>query len=281
MTEHDELIAVLAFFIIIFAALLVVNSADKLTGMAVLETKENVQAQVQQLANKLDFLNSVAEANMCLLIKMDAATTYSYKIEKLGSVIDVKPATELYCDGLDNEDFVFSYISYDAFLQHVNGNPTFENFKATGDGTNFYVLPSKYIEKGMTVKNTAEFETKFGTIFNKFSAAEKTQFLTVPTAPQERGVTAAFPMSYIYFGSIFILAVIVLVLLLPKLMKKPAIDETLQLVTYVKSALAKGYTEENIKESLIGSGWKEEAINNAIAAAKPQEEAQPQEAAQP
>ena len=267
MAEHDDIIASLLLLSLVFASLLIIGSVGRITGLVVADTEQNVEVKVEELVNKLDFLNLVDDISICLLIKMDATTTYSYDIDKIGSVIDVNPSENLYCDGLENEDFVFSYVSYSEFLEHAGGTPTLSDFKETGDGTNFYVLPSKYIEVGMSVKNRAEFESNFGEIFDEFTATEKSEFLT-PEAREPRG----FPTGLIFTIISLLIVVILVILLVPKFMKKPTVKEELEVSAYIKSALAKGNTEEDIRQSLIDSGWSEEEVNQAMNAVKPAEE---------
>ncbi len=275
MAEHDELIAILLFFIVVFSALLVINSAGTITGLAVADTKENVLEKVKVFINKLDFLDEISEYDFCILIHMDESTTYSYKVVKLDGVTDVTLSSDLYCGGLENNDFVFSYVSYDAFLAHADGNPSMHTLKSAAGGQNFYVLPSKYIASGMSVKNKEEFESKYGTVFNKyFTDEEKKQFLT---GAAKRTPSASAPIGFIYGGAAFLVSVILLILLVPKLTQKPTIEENLQLVTYIKSAIAKGYTEDNIKQSLIGSGWPKTIVDQAMKQAAQSEE-QPEEA---
>ncbi|MFC1728386.1 hypothetical protein ACFLZ7_02900 [Nanoarchaeota archaeon] len=271
MAEHDEIIALLLLFIAVFAGLLLVNSAG-LTGMVVAEVAD-VQTQVEGLADKLTFLSLVEEANICLIINMGDSTTYSFNIDQVGTVIDVSPAEEVYCDGLNAEDFVFSYVNYEAFLEHSEGNPTLDDFKATGDGTNYYVLPSKFVERGMTVKNKEGFESQYGLLFGGFSAEEREAFLTNPAAQlEQRQAASGFPTGLIFGGIVLIVGAILLVILAPKMMKKPDIHKNIQLIAYIKSAVSKGYTEENVKKALIGSGWPEKDVMSAIDASKLKEE---------
>lgn len=267
MEQFKQIIAWELLFIFIFSALIIIDSTDNIiTGMAVQGvTKETILADLESTIPKLDFINDVQDGTLCLIVNVDANTKYSYEIVKVGEAIAVTASDSLYCKGQNNEDFVVSYINYDKLKQHITSPPTFEQLRQTSDGTNFYVLPSKQVLAGSTLANPQEFNDKFGTVLrNNFASEEVDALLNPTTAGTEQAVSYA---SYVFYLVAGLLALVVTILVLVfSHAKKPAIKENLELTAFIKSSQAQGYQQEQIYQSLIQSGWKEEEIQQAFKA---------------
>ena len=139
-------------FIAVFASLLVINSVDDFTGRAVLgPSREDILNQIEAAAPKLDFMRDISEVSACLIVNMDQTTKYSYEVIKIGGAVAVTSSSDLYCKGQNKEDFIIVYPSYEKLKEQLDSVPTLSQLKATGDGTNFYLYPSKQILPGATL----------------------------------------------------------------------------------------------------------------------------------
>jgi hypothetical protein len=266
--EHiKNIIAWELLFILVFTSLLIIshveqNGLQSITGRAIAGvTQESLLTEIEAAIPQLDFLQDVSDVNICLIVNIDATTKYSYEIVKIGEATAVTSSSELLCKGESEEDFIVSYLSYDKLKQHLDVVPTFEELKQTGDGTNFYLYPSRQILPGGAAADPQEFEDRFGTVLDKYLTSEEKEALLNPPETEQ----AASLVSYILY---FIIGLVVLVLLISVFIfshtKKPEVKEELELVAYIKSALSQGYAQEQVYQSLVQSGWSPEKVQNAF-----------------
>lgn len=270
MEHANTIIAWELLGIFVFASLLILDSAENITGMAVQGvTQDSLLKQIEAAAPKFNFIKYVNEASVCLVVNIDQSTKYSYEIVKIGEAVAVTTSSSLYCKGQDKEDFILYYISYDKLNEHLTSIPTLPQLKATGDGTNFYLYPSKQILLGPALANPQEFNTKFGDVLRKnFKSSEVQQILNPKTA-EERGLTSY--MSYIFYlvAGLVVIILIIVVVIFSKA-KKPEIKEDLELTAYIKSSLAQGYEQEQIVQTLVQNGWDEQKVRQASDSVKSQ-----------
>ena len=268
--EHIKtLVAIEVLFIFIFSSLIVIDSADNIgikaiTGRAIAGvTQETVLNDLKATLPKLGFLNDIQETSVCMIVNVDSSTSYSYEITKSGETITTQSSNSRLCSA--NEDFVVSYVSYAKLKEHIDSPPSFEELKRTGGGSNFYLYPSKQILPGLKLANPDEFNQKYSSFLNKYlTADERTQLLSEPEA--RKAFSFASSLFYVIIGLITLLLVISLVIF--RLSKKPKVKEDLEIVAYIKAELAEGYPEEQIKQALISSGWKDSDINQAFQTVK-------------
>lgn len=269
MDNKNNIVAWELLFVFVFASLLVVQSIEEngitlVTGRAVqgTPTKEAVLTEIETAIPNADFLDDISEMSACLIVSMDSNTKYSYEIVKVSGVTAVTSASSEMCKGTQNEDFILRYISYDALKTHL-ANPDFNRMKLEADGTYLYVYPSKFIESGMTISNPTEFKQKFETFLgNQFTNEEVKQMLSPKKAvtEQPKGI-----MSYLFY---FIIGAVVAVILVIGFVltqsKKPQIKEDLEITAYIKSSLAQGYQEEQVRQALMQSGWNQNSVDEAF-----------------
>lgn len=267
MERTRQIIAWELLFILVFASLLIINSAEdisSITGRAVAGvTKESVLAELEATLPQLEFMKYVDDANICIIVNVDTATRYSYEAVKIGQAIAVTSSENWMCKGPSNEDFIISYVSYAKFKEHTTTIPTFKTLRSTSNGANFYIYPSKYILSGLKVTNAGEFDERFGTLLRKYmSAAEVRKILNPDLAVAEKpeGI-----LSYLFYFIIgFVVVILVVVVLVLTHQKKPEVEQDLELTAYIKSALAQGYTQEQVAELLISNGWAQDKVQNAL-----------------
>ena len=250
--------------IFVFASLLIIGSAEKITGRAVQGvTKESLLQQIEVAAPKFDFLKDVNEVSVCLVVGIDQTTKYSYEILKIGEATAVTSSSSLYCKGQDQEDFIVFYPTYEQLKEQLDSIPTLSQLKATGGGTNFYLYPSKQILPGATLANAQEFNTKFGDAMRKNMNAAEAQAILNPNLAEEREATSFLSYTFYLATGLVVLILVIVVIIFTKA-KKPEIAEDLELTAYLKSSLAQGYEEEQIVQTLVQGGWPEQKVRAAI-----------------
>ncbi len=272
----DNLKSIIAWeflLIAVFASFLVIQAADThnlqfITGRAVQGvTKESIQSELEKALPNMAFLKDVSDVSACIIVNIDPKTRYSYEIVQVSGVAAVTSSNDLYCRGQSNEDFIFSYVSYDKFKEQITNLPSFDEFRRTADGTNFYVIPSKQILSGLSLSNPKDFNTRFGKFLSKYFTPSEVQKILNPPTPQTASPASA--VSYLFY---FIVGGVVLVILIivfvTRFSKKPDIKTNLELVSYIKSSFSQGFEEEQIRQSLVSSGWSDEEIAQALQTAK-------------
>ena len=263
--EHAKTIISWELLLIaVFAFLLIIDSAEDFTGRAVLEISQgDLLSQVETAVPKFEFLEDVSEANFCLVVNMDATTKFSYEVVKIGEAIAVTSSSSLYCKGQDKEDFILSYVSYEKFKEHLDSTHSLSQLMETGDGTNFYLYPSKQILFGSTLSNPQEFNDKFGVVMRKNLKSSQIQALLNPTSAEERETASIVSYTFYLILGVIILILVIVTIIFTKA-KKPELGEDLELTAYLKSALAQGYEEGQIVQTLVQSGWDESKVRSAL-----------------
>ncbi len=121
---------------------------------------ELVKAQVKDFVNGLFLLNNTGNGSKICLIVPYNLTSYSFNVDKNVANITVNYSPNFYCDGENQEDIVLKYISYNSFLA-AKSNMSCNRFKTTLDGTEFYILPSKFVASGGAITCNQEFQNKY------------------------------------------------------------------------------------------------------------------------
>ena len=271
MENIKTLVAIELLFIVIFSSLIIIDSSDNLgiksiTGRAIAGvTQETILNDLKATFPKLEFLKDIPEASICLIVNVDSVTSYSYDVVKSGGTTTIETAGNRLCKGQNNEDFIVSYISYEKLKEHIDNPPSFVELKRTGDGTNFYLYPSKQILSGVKLANPDEFNEKYSLFANKYlTSEEKAQLTTSPEARQ--AFSFASYLFYAIIGMIVLLLIVSIVIF--RFSRKPEIKETLELVAYIKAELSEGYQEDQIRQALMSSGWKEPDVDQAFQTVK-------------
>ncbi|MBN2421314.1 hypothetical protein JXB27_03485 [Candidatus Woesearchaeota archaeon] len=268
MEHTKQIIAWELLLVFVFSSLLLIQSAEEnnlavITGRAVASpTKSSVLAEIENAIPKADFLDDISDMSACLIVSMSSTTKYSYELVKVDGVAAVTESSSEMCKGVQNEDFIVRYISYDALKSHLE-NPNFNRMKLEADGTYLFVYPSKYIEQGMTISDPAEFKQKFGALLNNYFTQQEIKTMLSPKTAEEREPSSV--MSYLFYFIIgTVVAVVLIIGFILTQSKKPEIKENLELAAYIKSSLAQGYQEEQVRQALLQSGWNPKSVDDAF-----------------
>ena len=269
MEHANRIIAWELLFIAVFASLIVINSVDQggislVTGHATVgtPTKEEILTELETGVPTLSFVSDFDDVSVCLIVNVNPTTTYSYEIVKIADAIAVTSSDQKLCKGTNNEDFIVSYISYEKLKSTLDSKPTITELKDQANGDSFYIYPSKYIEPGFTVSDPVVFKEKFGTFLGNLPQEQVNAFLN-PSSPEERSASSL--VSYTFYFVVGLIAVVILVsVFIFTHAKKPEVKQDLEIVSYIKSSLAQGYDEEQVREALLASGWTEAQIQEGL-----------------
>ena len=257
----------LLFIFVLLSVAFVSSNGISITGFQVAEgpTQESIRQEIETALPKFDFMQEIDDMTMCLIVRMNPLMSHSYDIVKIGEAVVVSNSDSELCKGEELEDFIVSYVSYEKLHEHLETTPSLNELKAVGDGTSFYLYPSRQILPGVKISKPDEFNQKFGAVLNKyFTPAEIKYFKTVAVSESPSTV-----VSYLLYsiGGVLVVVILLTVVLL-KSSKKPTIVEDLELVSYIKSMTAQGYQEFQIRQTLVQNGWKPENIDQAFNQAK-------------
>lgn len=274
MEHTNKIIAWEVLAVLVFSAMLFVSAADRvglhaITGLQVSNSPAAVSQDVllsdlETAIPQLDFLGDAGDFSSCLIVNMAPRIKYSYEVIKINGAYAVTISNKELCKGTANEDFIISYVSYDKLKQNIDALPSFNELRGDSDGSSFYIYPSKLINPGLTISDQKDFNQRFGKVIrNNLPAAQAERILNPPESAELR--EAASFTSYIFF---IILGVVILVVVLSvfvlKFAKKPEFVEDLELISYIKAAIAQGSDSEQIRESLIANGWDAKKVEEAF-----------------
>lgn len=267
MERTRQIIAWELLFILVFASLLIIDGAENIssiTGRAISGvTQDSVLAEIEATLPDIDFIGDIKDANLCIIVNVDSSTRYSYEVVKIGEAIAVTSSSNWMCNGIDREDIIVSYVSYEKFRQHVNNPPDFAQLRSTSNGANFYIYPSKYIASGLLINNAGEFDERFGDVLRKYMNAADVQKLLNPdlaVVQKPEGI-----LSYIFYVILGLVVVVILIgVFIFTHQKKPEVEQDLELTAYIKSAISQGYTQEQVIELLVSNGWDKQKVEQAL-----------------
>ena len=271
MNKLYFLISMLFTFMIIA---LIANNGSLPTGYATFATQEQVRSQINSLSADSATQLLAPGTQICAVVEIDDSTTYYYKLTKTGDIMDV---AEQYCADPAQDSVIIKFNSYDD-LASASQNPKLFVTEKLNKG--YYIFPSNYIPVGgANVQCTSSFQEKYCVSLYKYftsseiagtglaccanyelTAEQKAKIQEIKT-----GKTGALesPMDFLFSttGIIIVIVVIIAIVIISSLVvmkpKNPLIE-------YVHSTRSQGYRDEDIKNSLLESGWDEKTISDAL-----------------
>jgi len=239
--------------------------------------EETVRQQVIALANNFPPTHYAGDgADICLVIDATPNATLSYRLFKNAGVIAVTPSPySTYCanDIYDRgpEDLVIQYVDYDSFLDHYQ-DPSCQNFKESGDGEDFYYLPSEFVQDGGMPVCNALFQERYCPAVRQCLSAKEMRLSGLGCCVERRVFEIPGMFSNIYFLislAVMLAIVFIVTLAVHQYHEMSALPEERQqvtpdLLTYVERALALGYPPDEVEGHLRQLGWQSETIDEAI-----------------
>ena len=316
MDKREELrYSVVVLFIILSSAFVIIFlPAGAITGSAVAGDVNAVKKEVGKLVTEFPLIKYADNADMCIMVPISEQEYYSYNVIKRGTTVEITDS-QIYCDGAENEDFIFGYITYDAFKESSE-QMSCDKFK-NGNAKDFYFFISKYVKSGGSITCTEGFKENYCPALSycmsaaelagiglsccfelspeKQKLAEQAARAGIRAGQRETSPEvqqpAATQTSFVLFAIIAVVAVLIIGGVAFYLIEKqkgsaaekkpenaaiaktaekgiPAVQALPQLpgispeqvqsiVDYAKSCKDQRFTEEQVIEALVQSGWNE------------------------
>ncbi len=247
------------------------------TGPFLPGDEETVRQQVIALANNFPPTHYAGDgADVCLVIDAAPNGTLSYRLFKNAGVIEVTPSPySTYCanDIYDRgpEDLVIQYVDYDSFLDHYR-DPSCQNFKESGDGEDFYYLPSEFVQQGGTPVCNALFQERYCPAVKQCLSAKEMRLSGLGCCVERRvfEIPGIFSNMYFLIGLAVLLAIIFIITMVTHGHQELATQQeerqrvTRELLVYIDRALALGYPPNEVESHLHELGWEREALDVAF-----------------
>ncbi len=246
--------------------------AAKIPGVDMTDVKLNVASFAA--ANPMARYAGVG-ANMCLLIDFGNENIYSFDIEKTSGTVEVSESpNSIYCDGLDKEDIVIKYTSYDAFLKSVK-SPSCNTF-VKGSGKDFIYFPSKLVKEGGEVICNEEFVEKYCPVVEQCLSNWQLQARGFNCCPGAKKILdpKLFSDEYFWYSIIGIVVLVIVIaagmFLLEERKEEKEIKELIkeehmgQLQNYIFDALYSGHSKAEIRKHLESLGWPDDVLDKAF-----------------
>jgi hypothetical protein len=266
----------IAVTFVVFWLLVIITSIPQysgITGHAILARTEDGQSSIQELFRNNIFNTVGSGAKICINVKNSDEDIFSYKIRKRGNIFNVEPSI-LYCDGINNEDFVFTFENYDALLNAKN-NFNIKQFKNPAPNNDFKIWESTYIGVGGLVRCDDDFRTKYCPFLNNHLTLKEQKALGITCCddpdkeePKAMSLITTFIKQFWWLIGLIIISVSLglgaIILLGQKEEEELSPDYELQLKEYIEEARRYNFGDNEIKERLLESGWDEKHITKAF-----------------
>lgn len=272
----------------LLALTLFLPTPQQITGSAVYNSQD-AQDLLEQ-AVKGPIFSSLSATNMCIQIREGD----SFDITTASGETIITQTTGL-CDGLENEDLIVRFNSFDAFVEIVS-NPTPTALKLGSAGNRYYILESKLVRSGGDVVCDAEFKSNYCSAAKSLATPDELIMgdlsccIDKPTLAQKKKISTHYASTgfineynspnqestnptdnslfLILGGSAFFLLIIVLVSVFvfrsSSKKEEPQDPKMVELENYVGQTLSQGYSEEQIKGYLAQQGWAQDKINESF-----------------
>jgi len=252
--------------------LLLINNPTP-TGYATFATRDEAKTVVNILAADSSMQLLGEGAQICIVVEIDSNNTYYYRITKTGGSSNIE---ETYCADPGQDNIIVKFNSYNDLLSARAGP---KNFIIEKRNRGYYIFPSNYVQSGGILQCTQSFQQKYcAAFYNYFTKSELAaidlaccanyeltaeQKATLEQIKKGKPAGIQFPAGFFFSttGIIVIIGVIVTVLIVSSLLiAKPKNP----LTEYVKTVRNSGYSDEDIKNVLLQSGWDEKTIDDAL-----------------
>ncbi|MFT4303110.1 MAG: hypothetical protein ACMXYG_00965 [Candidatus Woesearchaeota archaeon] len=268
--ELEFITASFIFLLMIMFTSIFMNQAT-LTGYAIYENPVEAQSAVQQFFRNEMFNSLKSGTKICINIKNDIDDYYSYKIRKPGNIITVEPS-DFYCEGRNNEDWVFMIKSHSQ-LEMMNNFFDINMFTKKATNDYFEVWLSRYIENEEYVICDDHLKRTYCDFINKnLKKSEQralgiTCCLDIDTENPAGNIFIDFIEQFWLLILLFIIGIIIgtgaIVVLSTKDKEIPSKDNIKEITEYIKKVRQQGFDDLLITNQLSDAGWKKQDITEA------------------
>ena len=284
------------FLLLITLSLIFVmkTHGPSITGFAVYDSSE-AQQLLETAIESSSFFEQVPQTNFCVMIK-GGEEVHSLDITKSGSSAIVRETRDM-CDGVEREDLIVKFNSYDDFKE-IMENPSTNAIMSGRAGEKYYILESKFVEKGGNVLCDEIFKERFCGAALQFGTSEQliegdlSCCLGKLTAAQQKLLdehlglgefadeTVAKPeKTFLTITNLIAFLFIIIIVFITvagtinnkrhKQMTMKKAEEVLRTKTeslkkYIHDALDNGYSATQIEGHLKENGWEENILSAAF-----------------
>jgi len=260
--------------------LLVATNNISYTGYATFATSEEVRSAVNVASADNAFKMLGDGAQICIAVEIDDFITYYHRIVKAGALVDVQ---EIYCADPGQDNVIVKFNSFDDLLS-ARSSP--ETFFVEKKNTGYYFFPSNYVMPGGEVQCTQSFQQRYcPSIYYHLTKSQMAGAGLACcanyqlTAEQQKAINElksgkpsalASPFEFIFSTTGIIVSIIVIIFIVivsSLIVMKPKAKKPLEknpLEDYVAQIREQGYRDEDIRNSLLQSGWPEETVEDAL-----------------
>ncbi len=243
------------------------------TGYATFASPDQVQTALNVLSTDGSMELLAEGVEICAVVEISSETTYYYSIIKTGPTVDM---AEEYCADPGQDNLIIKFNSFDDLLS-ASKNP--KAFIAEKMNTGYYIFPSNYVSIGGESSCPASFQQNYcAALYVDFSKTEiadmglaccanyeltAEQQAKVDEVKKGKAGSLQSPMDFLFSttGIIIIIMVIIFIVIVSSLV---VLKPKNPLVEYVHTTRMQGYADEDIKNSLVQSGWDEKTIDDAL-----------------
>ncbi len=144
------------FVLFIIAAIALILKDPTISGNQVIDPT-TARMSLESALNSMG--SSIAGGSLCVAIS-DAERPMSYKALNMGGSWTVTETDDFFCDGMNSEDFIAVFSSYDSFSRVLN-DPSPRSLATAVMTREFEITPSRYMEQGGNVVCDATFKVKY------------------------------------------------------------------------------------------------------------------------
>ena len=113
--------------------------------------------KIESMVTAMPYVSLLGDTDLCIIINT-ANGPLSYNVAQTSLSLNVTKSGR-FCDGVDLEDFIISFSNEDIFNEYTK-DPVCSQF-VSGVGSDYYVLPSRYIEEGGNIICNSYFKDRF------------------------------------------------------------------------------------------------------------------------
>jgi hypothetical protein len=274
MKKYIEIEIAVTF--VVFWLLIIITSISQnpglITGYTILSNPEEGQSAIQQILRN-DIFNSIGNgAKLCINIKNNEDEIFSYKVRKHGGHFRVEEAMH-YCDGVKNEDFVFTFENYDTVLK-TKKDFNIDLFKSTTPNDNFKIWESSYVKVGGMVMCDDNFKDRYCSFLDEQFTKKEQKALGINCCTDTEkqsltpfGIIINIFKRYIWLISLILIGILLgigTILLLGQTDEEIQPDIENQLRCYIEEARRRDFGDKDIKCKLLEAGWEENYIDKTF-----------------
>ena len=200
------------------------------------------------------------EIDACVEVKTEEQTSY-FTVDNIGKSFEI---VEEQIPCIDQKDIIVHFTSSEGFSGDAVPNIDFNTIRQS-HGKDYWFYESKFIRSGGYVICDDEFKAKFCR-FIKTNGERNDMEAAGLGCCYEKGAVMEIPGqvgSGLLGMLLFVLMILVMIAIIMFIVMKKS-DKDAEIKEYIRSALAKGYDVNSIRQTMMGSGWNANEIDDVL-----------------